>query len=316
MKNTLNVLTSAFLADCATNGKSADTLQNYRTTLSRFADWAGADADVTEIRTADIASFKSSLGDLKVTTLTFHLEHLKLFFDWCVGMEIILATPVKPFLFPNKKNVSQVRNRPIEEKLTVDEAMKMLTSEKPAWMRNGTFPRNQAICAMLITGGFRNQELAALTVADLDFDSGFVTVRHGKGDKFRTVPFPQIAQDLVRAYLASGYRPESCTDSDPLFGTKPKTGEGWNMLDRHLLSDIVRRTVDAVTGKDKIRSHKLRHAFASVSREMGMAKEDIQECLGHASLDTTEKYLDRLNPEAAPKRMNDMWDAMKASHTA
>lgn len=314
MKNTLNALISTFLADCATNGKSADTLQNYRTTLSRFAAWAGTDADVTEFKTADIAAFKASLGDVKVTTLSFHLEHLKLFFDWCEGMEIIPASPVKSFLFPNKKNVSQVRNRPIEEKLTVEEAMKMLTAVKPTWMRNGTFPRNQAICGILITGGLRNQELAALTVADLDFESGCVTVRHGKGDKFRTVPFPKVAQDLVRAYLASGYRPDSCTDSDPLFGTVPKTGDGWNRMDRHILSEIVRRTVEAVSGKDKIRSHKLRHAFASVSREMGMAKEDIQECLGHASLDTTEKYLDRLNPEAAPKRMNDMWDT--AIHTA
>lgn len=309
----LNHLVNTFLADCAANGKSEDTLQNYRSTLTRFAAWAG-NADITAIRTSDIAAFKASLGDVKITTLSFHLEHLKLFFDWAEGMEIISASPVKPFLFPNKKNVAQVRNRPIEEKLTVEEAMKMLTTAKPTWMRNGTFPRNQAICGILITGGMRNQELAALTVADLDFDSGCITVRHGKGDKFRTVPFPKIAQDLVRAYLESGYRPESCTDSDPLFGTVPKTGSGWNRLDRHILSEIVRRTVEAVSGKDKIRSHKLRHAFASVSREMGMAKEDIQECLGHASLDTTEKYLDRLNPEAAPKRMNDMWDT--ATHTA
>ena len=54
--------------------------------------------------------------------------------------------------------------------LEVEEAMKMLTTAKPTWMRNGTFPRNQAICGILITGGMRNQELAALTVADLDFD--------------------------------------------------------------------------------------------------------------------------------------------------
>lgn len=311
----ITTLINSFLADCSANGKSACTLQNYRATLSRFVKYTGPEADVSEIRTADIAAFKSGLGDVKVTTLTLHLEHLKLFFDWCAGMDLISASPVKPFLFPNKKNITAVKNRPIEEKLTVDEAMKMLTSEKPTWMRNGTFPRNQAICAVLITGGLRNQELAALRPCDLDFSAGAITVQHGKGDKFRSIPFPPIAQQMVLEYLASGYRPASCTDSDPLFVTVPKSGEGWNPLDRHILSEIVRRTVDAVTGKDKIRNHKLRHAFASVSREMGMSKEDIQECLGHASLDTTERYLDRLNPEAAPKRMNDMWESL-ASHTA
>lgn len=308
MKNTIAILSQTFLADCSANGKSVCTINNYRTTLNRFSAWAGADTNITTIRTADIAAFKASLGDVKITTLNFHLEHLRIFFDWAVGMEIISASPVKTFLFPNKKNISTVRNRPIEEKLTVEEAVKMLTTSKPTWMRTRTFPRNQAVCAMLITGGFRNQELAAITPADIDFEVGCVTIRHGKGNKFRTVPFPKIAQDLVRAYLASGYRPANLTDWDPLFGTVPKSGIGWTTLDRHALSEIVRRTVESVTDKDKIRSHKLRHAFASVSREMGMSKEDIQECLGHASLDTTERYLDRLNPEAAPKRMNDMWD--------
>jgi len=308
MKTTLSTLIQTFLADCATNGKSACTLQNYRTSLNKFLAWAGEETEIDGIRTADIAAFKVSIGDVKITTLNFHLEHLRIFFDWAVGMEIIPVSPVKTFLFPNKKNISTVRNRPIEEKLTVEEAVKMLTTAKPTWMRTRTFPRNQAVCAMLITGGFRNQELAAITPADIDFEVGCVTIRHGKGNKFRTVPFPLIAQSLVRAYLASGYRPSNLTDWDPLFGTVPKSGTGWTVLDRHALSEIVRRTVEAVTDKDKIRSHKLRHAFASVSREMGMAKEDIQECLGHASLDTTERYLDRLNPEAAPKRMSDMWD--------
>ena len=52
------------------------------------------------------------------------------------------------------------------------------------------------------------------------------------------------------------------------------------------------------------------HAFASVSREMGVSKEDIQESLGHSSVQTTENYLDRLCPEAAPERINNMWDEM------
>lgn len=308
MKNAVNTLSQTFLADCATSGKSACTLQNYRTSLNRFAKFIGPETDITEIRTADIAAFKASLGSVKVTTINLHLEHLKLFFDWAEGMEIIPHTPVKQFLFPNKKNVTAVKNRPIEEKLTVEEALKILSAPRTGYLREATYPRNKALTALLITGGMRNQELAHIRPCDLDFNAGCITITHGKGDKFRTVPFPSQIQQMVREYLDSGYRPAELTDTDPLFVSVPKNGIGWNVLDRRILSEIVRRTVDAVTGKDKIRSHKLRHAFASVSREMGMSKEDIQECLGHASLDTTERYLDRLNPEAAPKRMNSMWD--------
>lgn len=313
MTKTINTLINSFLADCAANGKSASTLQNYRTTLSRFAKFAGENAEILDIRTADIAAFKSSLGDVKVTTLSLHMEHIKLFFDWCTGMDLISVSPVKPFLFPNKKNITAVKNRPIEEKLTVEESLRILSASRPLGFREATFPRNKALTALCITGGMRNQELAHIRPCDLDFESGSITIQHGKGDKFRSVPFPPITQEMIRAYLASGYRPSDLTDTDPLFVTVPKSGIGWNILDRHILSEIVRRTVDGITGKDKIRSHKLRHAFASVSREMGMSKEDIQECLGHASLDTTERYLDRLNPEAAPKRMNDMWQQLSAT---
>ena len=200
---TITTLINSFLSDCSANGKSSCTLQNYRTTLSRFASFIGPDIDISDIRSADIAAFKSSLGDVKVTTLTLHLEHLKLFFDWAEGMEIIMASPVKTFLFPNKKNISQVRNRPIEEKLTVEEAMKMLTSTKPTWMRNGTFPRNQAICAVLITGGLRNQELAALRPCDLDFSACTITVQHGKGEI-------HVSDVLLRHFNQYDFHVRSC----------------------------------------------------------------------------------------------------------
>ena len=55
----LRILIQTYLTDCATNGKSADTLQNYRATLSRFSAWAGENADVTTLKTADIAAFKA-----------------------------------------------------------------------------------------------------------------------------------------------------------------------------------------------------------------------------------------------------------------
>lgn len=305
----------SFLRNLAADGKSECSISSYKGSLNRFAALAGEDTDIREIRPLEIDAFKTSLGQVKVTTLTLRLEHIKLFFDWARDMEFVDQNPVKHGMFPSKKNVTAVRNRPIEEKLTVEEALAILDAPRPLNFPAATYPRNKAIAALFITGGMRNQELAHLRPCDLNFQAGYITIRHGKGDKFRTTSFPAKAQKIVLDYLHSGYRLESLTDMDPLFGTIPKNDPAtWNTLDRHILSEIVRRFVEAVTEKDKIRSHKLRHAFASVSREMGMSKEDIQECLGHASLDTTEKYLDRLNPEAAPKRMNDMWDT--AAHTA
>lgn len=309
MTLTIKTATESFLRNLAADGKSDASITSYKGTLVRFSSLIGPESDIEAVRPVDIDAFKTSLGNVKVTTMTLRLEHLKLFFDWAVDMEFRTSNPVKHGMFPSKKNVTSVKNRPIEEKLTVEEALAILDAPRPLNFPEATFPRNKAITALFITGGMRNQELAHLRPCDLNFGTGCIMIQHGKGDKFRTVPFPAKAQKMVLDYLRSGYRPEGLTDTDYLFGTTPKGDRNtWNILDRHILSEIVRRFVEAVTEKDKIRSHKLRHAFASISREMGMAKEDIQECLGHASLETTEKYLDRLNPEAAPNRMNAMWD--------
>ena len=298
---------SQFLDNLRADGKSQATVSSYASTLTRFADQIGAENPVGTIRTQDISAFKASLGAVKPTTLWLRLEHLKLFFDWLHAIEAVQTNPVKAALFPNKKNVAQVRNRPISEKLLPDEALSVISAVRPAHYAEKTFIRDKAIAVLIITCGMRNSELADLTPADLDFAGNSIAINHGKGNKFRNVPFPLPAQKIVKDYMRCGYRPAGMTDADYLFGTTPD-GEIWNRLDRHILSEIVRRFIEAVTGKDKIRSHKLRHAFASVSREMGMTKEDIQECLGHASLDTTERYLDRLDPEAAPRRMNDAWN--------
>ncbi len=60
---------------------------------------------------------------------------------------------------------------------------------------------------LLLQAGLRSDEVRSLTPADLDFENGAITVRHGKGDKRRTVPFPATARAAMQDYLNSGYAP-------------------------------------------------------------------------------------------------------------
>jgi integrase len=48
--------------------------------------------------------------------------------------------------------------------------------------------RNRALVSVLLLGGVRRSEAAALRWQDVDFENGIVTVRHGKGDTSREVP--------------------------------------------------------------------------------------------------------------------------------
>lgn len=51
---------------------------------------------------------------------------------------------------------------------------------------------------MLLYAGLRRSEAVALKWADIDFEAGLLTVRHGKGNKERTIGF---ASDKAREYL-------------------------------------------------------------------------------------------------------------------
>ncbi len=63
-------------------------------------------------------------------------------------------------------------------------------------------PQARMSCMMMYTCGLRVSEAVRLQVPDLDGRRMVVCVRGGKGDKDRTVPLPQRALGLLRAYWA------------------------------------------------------------------------------------------------------------------
>ena len=62
--------------------------------------------------------------------------------------------------------------------------------------------RDAAAIALLRIGGIRRQELAHLTLADLDLLSSSLVVRRGKGGKRRVVYLSEEALAILREWLA------------------------------------------------------------------------------------------------------------------
>ena len=177
-------------------------------------------------------------------------------------------------------------------------------------MNRKTIDRNRAIIVLLVQTGLRNSELRALTLSDLDFNGGTLTVRHGKGDKARTVPFPQKSREAVRRYLESGTRPKSVKKTALLFGTDADefghttNGAEWHELSTVALNAIVKSYVNRITGK-VIHCHTLRHMACSLWDDLGVSMRDAQQALGHASIAMTERvYTHVLNKGKAAKSIN------------
>ena len=148
--------------------------------------------------------------------------------------------------------------------------------------------RDRAILAVLLGCGLRRSEVASLTLAHLQQRDGrwCIVDLVGKHGRIRTTPMPawvKVAIDIwtTPARISDGhvFRPVLRGDrvSDDRLGEKVV----WQML----------RGYSADIGLRGIAPHDLRRTCAKLCRAAGGELEEIQMLLGHASVQTTERYL-------------------------
>lgn len=157
--------------------------------------------------------------------------------------------------------------------------------------------RNRALIVLLWRGGLRIGEALKLKPADVDAKAGTVRVLHGKGDRSRVVGLDPLAFDAlarwmdVRAHLGvNGHAPVFCT----LKAKKLSTAYVRALLPR----------LAAKAGIEKrVHAHGLRHSHAVELVQEGVPLHVIRRQLGHASLETTARYLDHLHPQDVVEAM-------------
>lgn len=139
------------------------------------------------------------------------------------------------------------------------------------------------IIRLILSLGLRASEVAKLTLNDIDWSNGEITVR-GKNSTNRRLPLTQeLGNDLV-LYLRKG-RPS--TSSRFFFvSLQPSYSE----LKSFSITNIVRRVFRHANLKKKGKAHLLRHVFATRLLENGASLEEIRRLLGHKSIDTTAIY--------------------------
>lgn len=144
-------------------------------------------------------------------------------------------------------------------------------------------PRHYAIVATLYSTGLRISELVDLKISDIDSKNMLLHVRQGKGGKDRQVQLSVELLEVLRNY----YRSCRIKPKDWLF---PGRDEGVRMHTSTVQRYIHRLSKKAGIDK-KITPHTFRHSFATHLLEDGTDLRTIQALLGHADIQTTEKYL-------------------------
>jgi integrase/recombinase XerC len=147
--------------------------------------------------------------------------------------------------------------------------------------------RDRAILELLYAAGLRVSELCGLDVEDIDVGDQRVRVL-GKGGKEREVPVGDVAATAVSEYLGwarGAIAPQAPGSQGALFFNRRRRRIGSRDV-RSLVESYVKRVLPG----RRASPHTLRHSFATHLMEGGADIRAVQELLGHASLDNTQRY--------------------------
>lgn len=264
------------------SGKTDCTIESYGRTLNNFEAFLAEQGieNVEDVKPLTVAAYMEKRSEeISATSLNLELTHLRCFFEYLFDMEVIDRSPVKKSITVNKSALREQRNKEYDGIISKRELLSILANHHPANTHKAQISRNRALLILFLTTGLRNESIRELRVGDLDFEHSIIRVREAKGGKSGDAPLCDVAKVLVKAYLASH---TDLTADDYLFGFVSKDGE-WKPFSRQQMSNTVEAAIKSyLPDRAGIRSHALRHSFASLMSNSGMSDGEVSLLLFHS----------------------------------
>lgn len=153
--------------------------------------------------------------------------------------------------------------------------------------------RDYALISLLLRTGLRRVECAELRVEDFKMEQGhrIATVKHGKGNKRRTVKIPVDVYRSIEEYFIAANRDITNLYQSVFTGVNRwKQSTDKAIGDKHI-ERIVKDYGEKI-GVD-LTPHGLRASFITLSIEGGATLLEAQYAAGHSDPRTTERYQKR-----------------------
>jgi len=265
---------------------SPHTIKNYLNILKHFVLWVNVPIETVDYH--KVAEYTDHLlgKRLKAKTINCHLACIRTFYDYLHHEEEIkVANPVK-------KGSALRMPKPLPKHLRDEQVIVLFNAIRK--------PRDRAMFKVMLRCGLRVEELAHLSIANLDLRRNRIFVRNGKGGKDRVVYVSKDAYDALVGYL----RVREPSRAKKLFLVEKGPYKGKPISVRGIQK---RMEYYARKTRLKVSCHHLRHTMATQLLNAEAEVVTIQDLLGHSGISTTERYCTVSNV----KVMRDYFKAME-----
>lgn len=247
------------------------TIIQYETILTHFIDWLGGDQPVSTLAATAIDEYIllcKEKGNTPVT-INMKLRHIRAFIYF-----VQEAYETKPF----KVHLLKV-DEDNKEPYTNEELRRLL--KKP---EGSSFVewRSWAFINFFLGTGCRISTALDVKVRDIDFENRTIFLSHLKNRRQQYLPLSASLADALRYYMQLwDATPEDYLFPNEINRNKLKRGTAASSISEYNL----RR------GVIKTGVHRFRHTFAKNYIINGGGALQLQQILGHSSLEITKKYV-------------------------
>jgi len=257
------------LIDMWCNRSRKSDSKNTATTYCHIAETFMADVGkpLQAIKYPDLADWLDGLNnsDLSINTRRLKVNAIRSLFAFAHELGYIRINPAKLIKPPAKEETKH------RKMLSEEEIVRLVSADLNA--------RDQAILRVLYSSGMRVSELINLRWQDvIETGDKAVLVIRGKGSKTREAG---ISSSAYKAML--NIKPEFIEQTSFIFLSNQK-----RQMDRTTINWLFSK-LSKILGH-KISPHWFRHSHASHALARGANPVDVQEQLGHSSLEITTGY--------------------------
>jgi integrase len=269
--------------EVTTRVQSAHSRRSYEYAIERFIAWYCGEPRLGFNRSV-VVRYRSFLENLSLSaaTINLHLTAIRRLAD-----EATESGWLSPELVTGIRRVKGVKRlgRKIGNWLTGNQAQELLNAVSQNTLQGR---RDGAMLGLPLGCGLRRSEVVALRLDQLQLRDCHWVIADlvGKGGRIRTVPVPNWCKRLVHVWLRdSGVNGGKVFRRDLKNGARQDAGVTANVV-----WYAVKRCAKRV-GIGNLAPHDLRRSCARLCHGCGAELEQIQFLLGHASVQTTERYI-------------------------